>query len=59
MNFVLGNDKIVAPQVDGVVSGLKKHMLDRLMTTDWIGEPPDWSSDATGSRKFYDSGHIK
>ncbi|HVN77827.1 MAG TPA: DUF4038 domain-containing protein [Terriglobia bacterium] len=57
VNFVLGNDRLVAPQVDSVVSGLQKYMPHRLMTTDWIGGPPDWSSDATGPRRFYDAGH--
>ena len=57
VNFALGNDRLDAPQADAVVSGLQKYMPDRLMTTDWIGGPPDWSSDATGPRKFYDSGH--
>ncbi len=57
INFTLGNDRLVWPQVDSVVSGLKKYMPDQLMTTDWIGGPPDYSSDATGPRKFYDSDH--
>ena len=57
VNFALGNDRVISPQVDSVVSGLKKYMPDRLMTIDWIGGPPDWSSDATGPHKFYDSDH--
>jgi hypothetical protein len=57
VNFALGNDRLVAPQVDSVVNGLKKYMPDRLMTTDWEGGPPDWSSDATGPHKFYQAGH--
>ena len=57
INFTLGNDKLVWPQVDSVVDGLKKYMPDRLMTTDWIAGPPDYNSDVTGPRKFYDLGH--
>jgi len=57
VNFALGNDMLVSPQVDSLVSGLEKYMPDRLMTIDWIGGPPDWSSDATGPHKFYDAGH--
>ena len=57
VNFALGNDRLVSPQVDSLVSGLTKYMPDRLITIDWIGGPPDWSSDATGPRKFYDAGH--
>jgi len=57
VNFVLGNDRIVVPQVDSVVTGLQKYMPDRLMTTDWEGGPPDWSGDETGPRRFYDLGH--
>ena len=50
INFALGNDRLVWPQVDSVVSGLKKYMPDRLMTIDWIGGPPDWNSDARRAR---------
>jgi hypothetical protein len=57
VNFALGNDRLDGPQADAVASGLQKYMPDRLMTTDWIGGPQDWSSDATGPRKFYDLGH--
>jgi Protein of unknown function (DUF4038)/Putative collagen-binding domain of a collagenase len=57
VNFVLGNDRLVAPQVDEVASGLMKYMPDRLMTTDWIGGPPDYNSDRTGPHRFYDLGH--
>jgi hypothetical protein len=57
VNFVLGNDRLVWPQADSVVSGLMKYMPDRLMTTDWIGGPPDWNSEVTGPRRFYDAGH--
>lgn len=57
VNFALGNDRLVWPQVDNVVSGLEKFMPDRLVTIDWIGGPPDWSSDATGPHKFYEAGH--
>ena len=57
VNFVLGNDRLISPQVDSIVSGLKKYTPDRLMTIDWIGGPPDWSSDAPGPHKFYDSDH--
>ena len=35
VNFALGSDRLVWPQVDSVVSGLKKYMPDRLVTTDW------------------------
>lgn len=57
INFVLGNDRLVWPQVDSVVSGFEKYMPDRLVTTDWLGGPPDYSSDATGPRRLYDAGH--
>ncbi len=57
VNFLFGNDRMVSPQIDRLVEGLKKYMPDRLMTTDWIGGPPDWSSDATGPHKFFDAGH--
>ncbi|HVN82393.1 MAG TPA: hypothetical protein VMW38_25630, partial [Terriglobia bacterium] len=42
---------VPAPQAESVAGGLMKYMPDRLMTTDWIGGPPDWSSDATGPRR--------
>jgi Protein of unknown function (DUF4038)/Putative collagen-binding domain of a collagenase len=57
VNFALGNDRLVWPQVDSVVSGLEQYMPDRLITIDWIGGPPNWSSDQTGPHKFYDAGH--
>jgi len=57
LNFVFGNDRMVSPQVDSVAEGLMKYMPDRLMVTDWIGGPTDWSSDATGPHKFYEAGH--
>ncbi|MGO8791030.1 MAG: DUF4038 domain-containing protein [Terriglobia bacterium] len=57
VNFALGNDRLVWPQVDSVVSGLEKYMPDRLVTIDWIGGPPDFSSDATGPHKFYEAAH--
>ena len=57
INFTFGNDRLVWPQVDSVVSGLQKYMPDRLMTTDWIAGPPDYNSEATGPRKLYDLGH--
>jgi Protein of unknown function (DUF4038)/Putative collagen-binding domain of a collagenase len=57
VNFALGNDRLVSPQVDGVVKGLEKYMPDRLVTVDWIGGPPDWSSDGTGPHKLYEAGH--
>ena len=57
VNFALGNDRLVWPQVDNVVSGLQKYMPDRLMTTDWENGPPDWTSDGTGPHEFYNAGH--
>jgi len=57
LNFVFGNDRLVAPQVDDVAEGIMKYMPDRLMTTDWIGGPPDWSSERSGPRRYYDLGH--
>ena len=57
VNFALGNDRLVWPQVDNVVSGLQKYMPDRLMTTDWENGPPGWTSDGTGPHEFYNAGH--
>jgi hypothetical protein len=57
VNFVFGNDRLVAPQVDDIASGIMKYMPDRLMTIDWNAGPPDWNSDQTGPRRFYDLGH--
>lgn len=57
INFALGNDKLVWPQVDSVVEGLEKFMPDRLVTTDWENGPPGWTSDGTGPHEFYDAGH--
>ncbi len=57
INFALGSDRLVWPQVDSVVSGLEKYMPDRLVTIDWISGPPHWSDDATGPHKFYEAGH--
>ena len=57
INFALGNDRLVWPQVDSVVNGLEKYMPDRLVTTDWENGPPGWTSDGTGPHCFYDGGH--
>ena len=57
LNFALGNDRLVWPQVDRVVNGLEKYMPDRLVTTDWENGPPGWTSDGTGPHRFYDAGH--
>ncbi len=57
INFALGNDRLVWPQVDAVVSGLEKYMPDRLMTIDWISGPPDWSDAKTGPHQLYELGH--
>ena len=57
VNFALGNDRLVWPQVDRVVDGLEKYMPDRLVTTDWENGPPGWTSDGTGPHRFYDAGH--
>jgi hypothetical protein len=57
VNFALGNDRLVWPQVDSVVSGLEQYMPDRLVTIDWISGPPDWSSAHTSPHDFYEMGH--
>jgi hypothetical protein len=57
VNFALGNDRLVWPQVDDVVRGLEQYTPDRLVTVDWIGGPPDWSSDRTGPHKLHELGH--
>jgi hypothetical protein len=57
VNFVFGSDRLVSPQVDDVANGIMEYMPDRLMTTDWIGGPPDWDSNRTGPHRLYDLGH--
>jgi hypothetical protein len=57
LNFALGSDKLVWPQVDSVVEGLEKYMPDRLVTTDWENGPPGYTSDGTGPHRLYNLGH--
>jgi hypothetical protein len=57
VNFALGADRLVWPQVDSVVDGLKQYMPDRLMTIDWLGGPPDYSNDGKSPHNFYEAGH--
>ena len=57
INFALGSDKLVSPQVDSMVAGIKKYMPDRLMTVDWIDGPPNWNCDLTSPHKLYADGH--
>lgn len=57
VNFVFGSDRVVAPQVDDVASGIMKYMPDRLMTIDFCSGPPDWNNSRTQPHRYYDLGH--
>jgi hypothetical protein len=57
INFALGSDRLVSPQVDSMVTGIKKYMPDRLMTVDWIEGPPKWNCELTSPHKLYEDGH--
>jgi hypothetical protein len=57
INFALGSDRLVSPQVDSIVTGIKKYMPDRLMTVDWIDGPPNWNCELTSPHKLYEDGH--
>jgi hypothetical protein len=57
INFALGSDRLVSPQVDSIVAGIKKYMPDRLMTADWIDGPPNWNCELTSPHKLYEDGH--
>jgi hypothetical protein len=57
VNFALGSDRLVSPQVDSMVSGITKYMPDRLMTVDWIDGPPNWNCELTSPHRLYQDGH--